>query len=66
MISFLSSFVVKVLLLYLSIFVLSGACTLKKILKTEVNAPYPSFSKCINFSCKAILKRSISKCLYDL
>ena len=66
MISFLSSFVVKVLLLYLIIFVLSGACSFKRTLKAELNALYASFSKFINFLCSAILKRSISKYLYDL
>ena len=61
MISFLSSFVIKVLLFYLSIFVLSGAFSFKRTLKAELNTLYASFSKCINFSCKAILKRSMSK-----
>ena len=61
MISFLSSLVIKVLLLYLIIFVLKGACSFKRILKAQLNALYASFSKCINFSCKAMLKRAISK-----
>ena len=66
MISFLSSFVIKVLLLYLSVFFLSGACAFKRYVKAELNTLYASFSKCFKFSCKAILKRIISKCLYDL
>ena len=61
MISFLSSFVVKVLLLCMSIFILSDACSFERILKAELNALHASFSRCINFSCKAILKRSISE-----
>ena len=63
MISLLGSLIIKVLFLYLSIFVLSGACSFKRTLKAELNALYASFSKCINFSCKTISRRSISKYL---
>ena len=66
MILFLSSSVIKVLLLYLSFFVLSAACPFQRFVKAELNALYASFSKCFNFSCKGNLKRLISKYFYDL
>ena len=66
MISFLSSFIKKVLFLYPSLFVLSGACSFKRFVKAELNALYVSFSKFFDVSWKAILKISVSKYLYDL
>ena len=44
MISFLSSVAIKVLLFYLSVSVLNGACAFKKFVKAELNALYVSFS----------------------
>ena len=57
MISFLSSFVIKSLLLYLIVLVLRGACSSKRIVQAQMNSLYASFSKCFNFSCKAIFQK---------
>ena len=54
MIYFLTYFVIKFLLLYLSIFVLSDACSFKRVLKAEVNALYASFFKCIKIFMQSI------------
>ena len=54
MIYFLTYFVIKFLLLYLSIFVLSDVCSFKRVLKAEVNALYASFFKCIKIFMQSI------------